>query len=200
LDRYIDREELASSVNPGFINLDGPLTDAIYGRKKKQENNVPPPESISRKDLVQLYIRQHLPAYALVEMPGNKIIQLAKGIPPKVQIEVSRRQSNKFVTRVRGLEEYGIDPRYFSRDVKQRLAISATIDEDPTTSGHAKLPKRGHVEVVLGANIVDELEALLTGDETLSSHGGVKNSEYAVPKQVLDVILKKGVPGRKIKR
>ena len=51
-----------------------------------------------------------------------------------------------------------------------------------------------------GEAIVDELEALLSGDASLSSHGGVKNSEYSIPKQVLDVILKKGVPGRKKRR
>ncbi|KAG7370246.1 translation initiation factor SUI1 [Nitzschia inconspicua] len=202
LETYIHREGLVSSSNPGFVNLDGPLTDIIYGKKKKQSSDgvtTPFEETMSRKDLVKLYTNKHLPAYAMVEMPGNKIIKLSKGDPPKIQLEVSRRQSNKFVTRVRGLEEYGIDPPYFCKDVKQRLAVSASVDTDPTSSGHAALPKKGYVELVFGANIVEELEALLSGDESLSSHGGVKKSEYAVPKQVLDVVLKKGVPGRKKK-
>jgi translation initiation factor 2D len=114
-------------------------------------------------------------------MPGSKITKLARGLPPKVQFEVSRRQSNKFVTRAWGLEEFGIDPQYFCKDVQQRLAISASIDADPASSGHAALPKKGHVELVFGANIVSELEALLSGNESISNHGGVKNSEYSVP-------------------
>ncbi|KAG7344857.1 translation initiation factor SUI1 [Nitzschia inconspicua] len=206
LETYINREGLVSSSNPGFVHLDGPLTDIIYHEKKKKQSSdgivtTPPFEEtmLSRKDLVKLYTNKHLPAYAMVEMPGNKIVKLSRGDPPKIQLEVSRRQSNKFVTRVRGLEEYGIDPHYFCQDVKQRLAVSATIDTDPTSSGHAALPKKGYVELVFGANIVQELEALLSGDESLSSHGGVKKSEHAVPKQVLDVVLKKGVPGRKKK-
>jgi translation initiation factor 2D len=193
LDKYIEREGLVVPNNPGEVVLDGPLTDAIYGKKTPHDEI---PERITRKDLDKLYTSRHLPAYALVEMPGSKITKLARGSPPKVQIEVSQRQSNKFVTRVRGLEEYGIDPQYFCKDVKQRFAISASIDADPASSGHAALPKKGHVELVFGANIFGELEALLSGDESISSHGGVKNSEYSVPKQVLDVILKKGVPGR----
>ncbi|KAL3939076.1 MAG: hypothetical protein SGARI_001502 [Bacillariaceae sp.] len=197
LDNYIDREGLTSPGNPGEVILDGPLTDAIFGKKTPHDKI---PARILRKDLAKLYTNKHLPAYALVEMPGSKITTLAKGTPPKVTIEVSRRQSNKFVTRVRGLEEYGIDPRYFCKDAKQRLAISASIDTDPASSGHAALPKKGQVELVFGANVVDELEALLSGDESLSSHGGVKNSEYSVPKQVLDIVLKKGAPGRKKKR
>ncbi|KAL3901905.1 MAG: hypothetical protein SGARI_005999 [Bacillariaceae sp.] len=197
LDSYIERESLVSPSNPGEVVLDGPLADAIYGKKTPHDKI---PERISRKDLAKLYVNRHLPAYALVEMPGSTISTLAKGSPPKVQIEVSRRQSSKFVTRLRGLEEYGIDPIYFCKDVKQRLAISASIDTDPASSGHAALPKKGQVELVFGANVADELEALLSGDESISSHGGVKNSEYSIPKQALDLVRKKGVPGGKKKR
>jgi translation initiation factor 2D len=193
LDKYIDREELAKNAPPGSVNLDGPLTDALFGNKKQQNDT---PDRITRKDLAKLWTAKHSPAYAFVEMPGSKIVELKKGNPPKVEIEVSRRQSNKFVTRVRGLEHYAIDPSYFSKDVSRRLAISSSIDDDPTTSGRAAI-RKGHVEIVFGANIVDELEALLTGDESLSSHGGVKDSEYGIPKNVIEVSLRKGVPARK---
>jgi translation initiation factor 2D len=193
LDKYIDREELAKNSPPGSVNLDGPLSDALFG-KMKQENDTP--DRITRKDLAKLWTAKHSSAYALVEMPGSKIVELKKGNPPKVEIEVSRRQSNKFVTRVRGLERYAIDPSYFSKDVSRRLAISSSIDDDPTASGRAAI-RKGHVEIVFGANIVDELEALLTGDESLSSHGGVKDSEYGIPKNVIEVSLRKGVPARK---
>ena len=193
LDKYIDREELAMNAPPGSVNLDGPLTDALFSKKKQQNDT---PDSITRKDLAKLWTAKHSPAYALVEMPGSTIIELKKGNPPKVEIEVSRRQSNKFVTHVRGLEYYSIDPSYFSKDVSRRLAISSSIDDDPASSGRAAI-RKGHVELIFGANIVDELEALLTGDETLSSHGGVKNSEYGIPKNVIEVSLKKGVPARK---
>jgi len=193
LDKYIEREELGKNAPPGSIDLDGALTDVLYG-KKKQTDTIP--DRISLKDLAPLYTSKHLPAYGLVEMPGSKIVQLSKGNPPKVEIEVSRRQSNKFVTRVRGLEHYSIDPSYFCKDVTKRLAVSGTVDNDPASSGRAAL-RKGHVELVFGANIVDELEALLTGDESLSSHGGVKNSDYSIPIKVIDVSLKKGVPARK---
>jgi translation initiation factor 2D len=193
LDKYIDREELGKNAPPGSINLDGPLTDVLYGKKKQQDDY---PKQMTRKDVANIYTGKHLPAYALVEMPGSKITKLEKGTAPKVEIEVSRRQSNKFVTRVRGLEYYSIDTAYFCKDVSRRLAISATMDDNPASSGRAAI-RKGHVELVFGANIVDELEALLSGDESLSSHGGVKNSEYAIPKNVLEISLKKGVPARK---
>jgi len=188
LEDYIAREELVPPTRPDQVTLDGPLTEIFY---KKQNDT---PERLLRKDLVKQLTTKLSPAYALVAMPGSKITKLAKGTPPKIEIEVSRRQSNKFVTRVRGLEDYGIDAAYFSKDVAKRLACSASI-ETAAAPGRAAL-RKSHVELIFQGNVVNEIEALLV-DESLSNHGGVKGSEYSVPKEVIDVKMKKGVPGRK---
>ncbi|KAL3927074.1 MAG: hypothetical protein SGBAC_013228, partial [Bacillariaceae sp.] len=157
----------------------------------------PLPTALKRKDVYQQFMARLQPAYALVAMPGSKITILKRGSPPKVEIEVSMRQSRKFVTRIRGMEEYGIDGQVLSKDVSKRLACSSTVDTE-ASNGRAALMK-GRVEVEFQGNICDELEALLTGDESLSTHGGVKNSDYAIPLKVLEVILRKGVPARKRK-
>jgi translation initiation factor 2D len=193
LEAYIAREELIVPRRKDQVQLDGPLTDILY--KTKQAQASPPPERLSRKDLVNLFTRKLSPAYALVEMPGSRITKLAKGHPPKVEIEVSMRQSKKFVTRVRGLEDYGVDPNYVSKDVAKRFACSATVETEAPSNRPAL--KKGRVELIFQGNLVEELEALLTGDESLSSHGGAKGSEYGIPHKVLDVTLRKGVPGRK---
>lgn len=46
-------------------------------------------------------------------------------------------------------------------------------------------------------HLSEELSALLTGDEKLSVHGGTKGAEYNLPKSVIKVNLRKGVPARK---
>ena len=56
--------------------------------------------------------------------------------------------------------------------------------------------KKGRVEVVIQGNLVEELEAFLV-DENLTNHGGAKGSDYSIPKTVIDVTLRKGVPSRK---
>lgn len=202
LDGYLQRES-SLMLSKSTVALDGPLTDALYGKKSNQEA----PEKLSRKDLSKRFIERMSPAYCLVRMPGSHVIKLGRGIPPKVQIEVVKRQSKKFVTRLRGLEEYFggsslLEPSEFCRDVSKRLAISGSIDSDPAASGRAALPKKGFVEYVFGANIVDELEALLTGDESLSDHGGTKGgwAYPRIPGAVIEVTLRKGVPARKKRR
>lgn len=202
LDGYLQRES-SLMLSKSTVALDGPLTDALYGKKSNQEA----PEKLSRKDLSKRFIERMSPAYCLVRMPGSHVIKLGRGIPPKVQIEVVKRQSKKFVTRLRGLEEYFggsslVEPSEFCKDVSKRLAISGSIDSHPAASGRAALPKKGFVEYVFGANIVDELEALLTGDESLSDHGGTKGGWVypRIPGAVIEVTLRKGVPARKKRR
>jgi len=60
-------------------------------------------------------------------MPGSKILHMGRGEPKAVDIEVEFRQGNKrkFLTRVRGMEEYGIDGTVLARDVSHRFACRA---------------------------------------------------------------------------
>lgn len=62
--------------------------------------------------------------------------------------------------------------------------------------GREKL-KKGQVECIFQGHLVQELQALLLGNDKLSSHGGSKNSQYAIPKGVFEVNLRKGVSKRK---
>ena len=190
LDEYITREELIDGNHPNHIHLDGPLTDALY--KKTSET---PPMTLSRKDLVERWTFRMEKAYALVELPGSRMIQLGRGKPPMVMIEVSMRQSRKFVTRVRGMETYGIDGATLCREVSHRFACSGAVDEE-AEKGRPAL-KKGHVELTFQGNLVDELEALLLGDETLTLHGGAKDSPYCLPPNAIHVELRRGVRARK---
>ena len=198
LDEYIRREELVDPQRPSMIQLDGPLTDALF--KSKAQNAAPLPQSLSRKDLTTAWQAKMEPAFAIVQVPGNTIVQMGRGKAPKVLIEVIKRQQKKFVTRLRGLEEYGVNAIAFSKQVTQRFACSATVlnSSEALADGRPAL-KKGHCELVFQGNWVDELEALLVGDETLSSHGGAKGSPYQLPKNAMEVILRKGVPARKNK-
>jgi len=190
LESYLTREGLIVTNDKGKVQLDGSLSVALF-----KGNPNPPPEIMTRQDLFQTFLSKLGSAYALVEMPGSKIIKLSSGNPPMIEIEVSMRQSKKFVTRVRGLEDYFIDGSNFAKDVSKRLACSSSVDIEASTGRPAL--KKGHVECIFQGNIVTELEALLLGDESLSNHGGIKDSYYSVPKQALSIQLRKGVPTRK---
>jgi translation initiation factor 2D len=189
LDDYVVREDLVHPTIPNMVVLDGPLTDALFKGKKETET-APIPERMIRKELADAWIKKLDTAYALVEMPGNRIVRMGRGKAPSVLIEVSRRQSNKFVTRIRGLEQYGINPSHFSREAATRFALAATVEEGPAKG----------VDVLVQGNLVEELEALLIGDERLTVHGGARDSPFRIPKNAINVELRKGVPTRKKKK
>jgi translation initiation factor 2D len=189
LDAYVAREELVDPIRPHIVALNGSLTDALYGK-----GFVNPPQVVSRKELAELWLAKLERAYVLVAMPGNHVLKLARGIPPLVEIEVSRRSTKKYVTHVRGLEQYNVHPPTFCKDVMLRFACSGSVDE--IVDKRAALPK-GHVELVFQGNLVNELEALLLGDARLTTHGGAKDSDYLLPKESIKINLRKGVPARK---
>lgn len=190
-DRYISKNELL--VDSGKVQLDGALTDALY-----KKHTAPPPSTLSRKDFAAKWIEKMEPAYALVEMPGSRITKLGRGSPPKVSIEVALRSGRKYVTRVRGLEEYGIDPHGFTQNVSKRFACAGAVETE-VPPGRMAL-RKGRVECEFQGHLVEELRALLMGDESLTTHGGAKGSEYSLPKGAISVELKKGVPAKKKKK
>ena len=203
LDDYVEREQLVDPNNQALVLLDGPLTDALFKKKQKKPSTssknsevpspapAPPPTSLARKQLVTKWQDKMEVAYALVEMPGNRVIKLGRGAPPKVRIEVYRRQSKKFCTKVRGMELYGVNPQELRQHLAQRFACAVALEEDVPG-----LPNQC-VELQLQGNFVDEVEATLIGDPSLTDHGGAKDSPYQLPPKAMKVYLGKGVPFRK---
>lgn len=189
LESYIVRENMVDPNQPAKILLDGPLTDVLYKAKKSTTPDFIFPTTLLRGDLLKQWVDLQEPAYALVELPGNVVLKLGRGKAPLVQIIVTRRQSRKFETRVLGVELYGIDPNSFAKDVAHRFACSSSVT--PSES------KSGLDEILFQGNLADELEALLLSDDSLTDHGGAKNSPYRLPKNGVEVILRKGVPARK---
>ncbi len=87
-----------------------------------------------------------------------------------------------------------MDSTTFANDVSKRFACASCIESNPV--GRPALPK-GCVECVFQGNLSEELQAFLTGDESLSNHGGSKGADYFLPKSVIVVTLRKGVPAKK---
>ena len=194
LNQYVRQNDLIDEFDPENVTLDGPLCDVLF--RKSGENEIP--ESITRKELNTRWIRKMDDAYALVSMPGSVIVGMKRGKPPMVSIEVeSRNGRKKFTTRIRGLEDYGIDSSDFANDVSKRFACSASIEDEHSISAGRPMLNKNRFELVFQGHLVEELQALLSGDENRCSHGGAKGSTYCLPKGVFDIILKKGVPSKR---
>lgn len=87
--------------------------------------------------------------------------------------------------------KYDINAALFANDVSKRFACAASLDDNPT--GRAALKKKGYVEISFGGHLSKELRALLTGITRGCDHGGTKDGGYGVPKDVIEILLRKGV-------
>eukprot|EP00580_Thalassiosira_gravida_P019492 CAMPEP_0201673770 /NCGR_PEP_ID=MMETSP0494-20130426/35503_1 /ASSEMBLY_ACC=CAM_ASM_000839 /TAXON_ID=420259 /ORGANISM="Thalassiosira gravida, Strain GMp14c1" /LENGTH=796 /DNA_ID=CAMNT_0048155761 /DNA_START=135 /DNA_END=2525 /DNA_ORIENTATION=- len=200
IESYIEKENLVDPKGKGRVLVNGPICDALYrvSKKNKQpgQKNAEYPTSVKRKELIEKWTGRMDKGHALVQMPGSKILNLGRGGPKPVDIEVEFRQGNrrKFLTRLRGMEEYGVEGETLCRDVAHRFACSGSVETDPV--GRPAL-RKGRVELVFQGHLSEELAALLTGDEASTGHGGAKGSGYSLPKSVINVMLRKGIPARK---
>lgn len=149
IENYIETEGLADPKCKGKIFINGPLCDALYrpSKKDKTTEDTSYPTTVTRKELIDKWIAKMDLAHALVQMPGSKILNLARGEPKPVDIEVEFRQGNKkkFLTRIRGMEEYGIDAELLCNDVSTRFACSGSVETNPV--GRAAL-KKARAELV----------------------------------------------------
>ena len=196
LETYVTAESLIQEDDPEYVSLDGPLTDILFRkqRKKKQPSSKADdtiPSVITRKEMNSLWMESLEKGFAFVQMPGSKIMTMKRGSPPAIHIEVEARTKKKFITRVRGLEHYFIDPSTFANDVSKRLACASSTEELISST------KQKSTQVEFQGHIVEELTALLLGNDKISSHGGIKDSPYNVPKGVISLNLRKGVPTKK---
>jgi translation initiation factor 2D len=197
LDQYVDDNELVVPDSPEYVNLNGPLTDVLFKTKKKKDPNAPMPQPaaptrLSRKDLFVAWQSRLEPAYALVQVPGSTVVSLGRGAPPQMVLTVSKRSGNKYITTISGpFEVFQVEPNALAKELSHRFACAASVGESSIG--------KGNVEVLLQGYLVDEVQALLLGDERLSGHGGVKDSPYQLPKGSIQVVLGKGVPARKKK-
>lgn len=190
LDDYVARENLIRPDQPAKVVLDGPLTAVLY--KSKSKSAAPTPLDLTRKQLVVAWQAKMEVAFALVQLPGSRILKMGRGKGPLVNMVVTKRNNKKFLTTIRGMEDFGIAATDLQRQIAHRFGCAVGVEEDP----HQKL-RKNHVELVLQGNLVDEVEALLVGDASLTDHGGAKDSPYHIPRNAVEVVLRKGVPARK---
>ncbi|EJK55894.1 hypothetical protein THAOC_24313, partial [Thalassiosira oceanica] len=80
--------------------------------------------------------------HAIVQMPRSKILHMGRGEPRSVDIEVEFRQGNKrkFLTRVGGMEEYGIDGTSWRGTFRTGLHAATAPSQILSGMGGDRLP------------------------------------------------------------
>ncbi|VDK39338.1 unnamed protein product [Taenia asiatica] len=132
---YVDSNNLRSSGNGDLINVDDLLVricEPNLLRESPESTLAEPHFQITFQDLITSLTKGLKAAYRITYPPESGLVPVitTNNKSPKLNLyEV--RQSGKDVTRIAGLNTFGIDPKPFSRYIQTKLACSANLTEDP---------------------------------------------------------------------
>lgn len=123
---YIEKEKLVKQADKSMVVLDATLCDALFKGAIKKGSMYP--TEIHKKDVGQSFVNR-MQAHILVTRGGDSFVR--KGALKPLQILTERRQGNKKVTKLSGLESFLIDPETLASELQKKFACSTTVSELP---------------------------------------------------------------------
>ncbi|KAJ1772909.1 (ABC) transporter [Coemansia sp. RSA 1843] len=142
LEDYIKDRGLVDAKNSQFVKLDHRLCDGLL--TKEEYSTV----TIIRRDKLHTRLQETMTLYTQVTVPGKEAM-LKIGNPPTVDIVCEKKMGNKVVTRVIGLEAYGVDPADIAKELKTICASSTTVDPVPGKKNAHSVLVQGHQVVAI---------------------------------------------------
>lgn len=161
--RYIEQENLVKPTNKSIVILDAALCDALYKGTIKKGSTYP--TEIHKKDLGHTFVNRMQPHHRVTR--GSESV-VRKGALKTIQIMTERRQGNKKVTKLSGMESFLMDAEALASELQKKFACSTSVAELPGKKGH---------EVLIQGGVIDDLGRHLV-------------EQYGVPKRYIEVLDK----------
>lgn len=126
---YIEKENLVKPTNRAIVVLDAILCDALFKGAIKKGSSYP--TEIHKKDVGSTFVNR-MQAHHRVRRGSESVVR--KGSLRTIQIMTERRQGNKKVTKLSGLESFLIDAEALAAELQKKFACSTTVAELPGMS------------------------------------------------------------------
>ncbi|KAA8528051.1 hypothetical protein F0562_035080 [Nyssa sinensis] len=160
---YIEKENLVKPTDKSFVVLDATLCDALFKGAIKKGSTYP--TEIHKKDLGPTFINR-MQAHYRVTRGSESVVR--KGSLKTIQIMTERRQGNKKVTKLSGVESFLIDAEALASELQKKFACSTSV---------AELPGKKGLEVLVQGGVIDDLARHLV-------------EQYGIPKKYIEVLDK----------
>ncbi|KAK1274732.1 hypothetical protein QJS04_geneDACA009956 [Acorus gramineus] len=162
--KYIEKENLVKPTNKAIAILDAIFCDALY--KGTVKKGMTYPTEIHKKDVGSTFLNRMQVHHRVTR--GNESA-VRKGAIKNIQILTERRQGNKKVTKVSGVESFLIDAEAFASELQKKFACSTSVADLPG--------KKGSYEVLVQGGVIDDLARHLV-------------EHYGIPKRYIEVLDK----------
>lgn len=161
---YVEKENLVKPNDRAIVVLDALLCDALYKGTIKKGTSYP--TEIHKKDLGATFVGRMQAHYKVSR--GNESA-VKKGALKSVQIMTERRQGNKKVTKVSGMESFLVDADLLANELQKKFACSTSVAELPG--------KKGQYEVLVQGGVLEDLGRHLV-------------QHYGIPKKYIEILDK----------
>lgn len=160
---YIEKENLVKPTDTSIVVLDPTLCDALFKGAIKKGTTYP--TEIHKKDLGSTFVNR-MQAHHVVSRGSQSVVR--KGALKTIQIVTERRQGNKKMTKLSGLETFLMDPEALASELQKKFACSTTVAELPG--------KKGQEVLIQGGVIADVAKHLV--------------EQFGIPKRYIEVLDK----------
>ena len=124
--KYIEKGHLVKTMNKSIVVLDPTLCDALFKGAIKKGSAYP--TEIHKKDLGSTFVSR-MQAHHVVTRGSESVVR--KGSVRTIQIMTERRQGNKKVTKLSGMETFLMDAGALASELQKKFACSTSVSELP---------------------------------------------------------------------
>jgi translation initiation factor 2D len=135
LDAYLTSQNppLVSESNRRIIKLNPFLSNTIYSSPSADDRAALARREVTRDGLLKRIVSDGslLASYHAILKQGQTIadVKPKSGSPPRVTVTIERRGSNKTVTKVAGIEIFGITPTFLAEELQKKCASSTSVSQ-----------------------------------------------------------------------
>lgn len=170
LDEYLQSQDLVSKENRRIISLNPFLANTIFTSSSSEDRATQARGAVTRDELLKRIVEDStLMAPYHVILRNNQTTADVKPKPgpaPSVTVTLERRTGSKTVSKVSGLEVFGILPNLLAEELQKKCASSTSVSQ-------ANGAPRGVMEVLVQG---DQRKAI----ETALARRGVRNQWIGV--------------------
>ncbi|KAJ5883700.1 uncharacterized protein N7473_010586 [Penicillium subrubescens] len=133
LDTYLQSQNLISPENRRIITLNPFLANTIFTSPSPEDQGTLKRGKVTRDGLLKRIVEDHTflqPHYAILK-PGQTLadVKPKAGATPKALVTLEKRTGSKTVTKVTGLEVFGIVPALLAEELQKKCASSTSVTQ-----------------------------------------------------------------------
>ncbi|POM68230.1 Ligatin [Phytophthora palmivora] len=141
--QYVESQGLVDTGNKKFVRLNGPLTDALYGKK------APPggyPERLARPEILELLLSKCTRYHRIKLFPTHAAKFHGGNLRPiTIHAEKLKRRNNTTVTCIAFYQQFGIDGATFAKEAQKKWGCSAAVQTSEDKSKGEEIQIHGQM-------------------------------------------------------